>query len=161
MYRHLEHVHLHEVFEPVLLNVFRRIHIYSYDERTSEFSLKTIDLLVCLTHLEAEIVDVHSVIHAFGAYGDYLERVDGARNKIIHLELGRNIDGFLYLLRRYFCRVVEYIGSVSLHKYLNSMYTVDSFEFRLECHRAAVACHGTESLDGSGLESAFVHKLCH
>ena len=97
MQRHFEFLLIDNLLEPCLVEILRRIHINSDNERAGKLGLQTIYLLFSQTHLQTEIVQVELVIHVLCPDSHHLDTVRSGRIRSIHTELGRSEHAFLNL----------------------------------------------------------------
>ena len=134
MYRHLKNFHLHDFLEPLLVKLLGRIHIYAYDEWAVELGLETIDLLACVSHLHAKIVDVHLVVHSLCADSDNLDGIYCSVVRSCDTELRRYIDSLLNLLVACLGRIEENVCRMSSDISLYAMDAGNLLELCLECH---------------------------
>ena len=145
MNRHYQDLAVHDLLEPGFIQILCGIHEHTHHHRAVVFRFDSIDALVLSAELQAEVVQVHLVVHLLYPQGDYFELGQRLGVGCGHLETGRNEYLGLNLISIGNRGIVRHHHGMAAHIGLDAVHSGNLLHPGLECHGTAIALDGLEA----------------
>ena len=153
---HHQRLAVHDLLEPSLGSLCLGSHEHTHHHGAVVLRLHAEHRLGLVAELQAEVVQVHLVVHLLYAQGNHLELRSLYRVRRCYLELGGDEYLLLYLLCRSHSGVIGHLYGVAAYIGLNAVHARHLLHLGLEGHGAAIAL---DTLEAGDLERLELHAI--